>query len=346
MSKVLFIGAPGFISVHAVNEACRLGHTVAVFKRTETLDDELACPVARYAGDRDSRADLEAAVSDFHPDEVVDFVCYKAYQAELIAELLRDRVGHYIFVSSCDYYGLPLSRLPWKEEYGMSGPATTEYAISKRECEAVFMKRHRETGFPATIARPCYSIHKRAILSFFSGRDWNREGGWSLVQRLKGGKPVVVPGDGTTLFQAGSAHNHGRMVAWLIAKDFTIGEAFNCVPNEVTTSDQYMATIAKVLGVEPRVVHIPTDVLLRLGLKEVESGYVPILLRYNSYFSSGKFASSFPDFKWEWSLEDAIREYVQWHEGKAPVSQANGKEVEDRILGAWQESFRDILRRL
>ncbi len=158
------------------------------------------------------------------------------------------------------------------------------------------MRHRRESGFPATIARPCYSIHKRAMLSFFSGRDWNHEGGWSMIERLKAGQPVIVPGDGTTLFQAGSAHNHGRMIAWLIGSELAVGEAFNCVPNEVTTSDDYIGVIAKVLDVQPTIVHIPCDVLLSLGMADVESGYVPILMRYNSYFSAEKFARAFPDF--------------------------------------------------
>ncbi len=341
MKKVLFIGAPGFISTHAVNEACKLGHEVAVFKRSDKLDSDLEYEVKQYKGDRNLRPDLEAAIGDFQPQVVVDFVCYRRFQAELISDLLEGRVEQYIFVSSVDYYGYPLSRLPYPEG-GISetGRHTTEYAMYKGDCEEVFLKKYHKSGFPVTIARPYYSIHKRAIVNFFNGRDWNNEGGRTLVERIKFGQPVIVPGDGTTLYQAGCARNHGRMVSWMIGKTFAIGESYNCSQDSVMTIDGYVDTIAGVLGTAANIVHIPSDLLLSLGLEEVETGYIPILMRYNSYYSVEKFKKAFPDFRWEVSVEDALREYVRWNQEQELFRKEPAKTIEDRIVTAWEKSIK------
>ena len=346
VKKVLFIGAPGNIATHAVNEACKLGFEVAVFKRTNVLDEDLRYPVELILGDRDNRKDLERALEEFTPDVVVDFACFRAYQAELISDVLDGKVEQYIFVSSVDYYGFPLKKLPWKEEYGVSGPYPGEYAISKGECEDVFMRKHREEQFPVTIARPCYSIHKKAVLLFFYGRDWNNEGGRTMIERLRANKPIIVPGDGTTLIQPGVARNHGRMIAWMIGQSFAIGEAYNCVHDDVITMDEYVKLFAKAVGVEPRIVHIPTDVLMSLGIKEIEMGYAHVLIRYHSYYSTDKFVEAFPDFKWEYTTEDAIREYIDWNEKQGLFKAVPDETVEDRVAKAWFECIKELRRKV
>ena len=142
MSKVLFIGAPGHISTHAVNEACRLGHEVAAVKRTPKEDEDLRYPIKMYYGDRDDRCFLEQVIEEYQPEIVADFVCYKYYQAQLISDVLMGKVKQYVFVSSIDYYNMPLNKLPWKEEYGVAAmPYVTEYAVSKYECENLLMKK-------------------------------------------------------------------------------------------------------------------------------------------------------------------------------------------------------------
>ena len=338
MKKVLFLGAPGFISTHSVNEAHKLGFDVAVFKRSPQLDSDLAFSPALYLGDRGSEDDLKKVLDDFRPDVAVDFACYQKRDAEIISKLLLGNVEQYIFVSSVDYYGYPLSELPYPEG-GVSpiGHHTTEYAVEKGKCEDVFWALHREKGFPLTVARPFYSIHKRALVNLFSGRDWNHEGGRDLVERIRFGQPVISPGDGTTLFQAGCARNHGRMIAWLIGKASAVGESYNCSHDFVITIDDYMELIGRAVGRKPEIVHIPSEFLLSLGEKEVEDGYIPTMLQYNAYYSVEKFRRAFPDFRWECTLDGALREYMEWNEAQGLFRKKPRKTVEDRLIAMWKD---------
>lgn len=337
MSKILFIGAPGHISTHTVNEAYRLGHEVAAIKRTPKEDEDLHCPITMYYGDRDDRCFLEEVVQEYQPDIVADFVCYKYYQAQLISDVLMNKVKQYVFVSSIDYYNMPLTKLPWKEEYGIAAmPYVTEYAVSKYECETLLMKKYRENGFPVTIVRPGYCINKEALLPFFHGRNWLTDGNRSVVERLRAGKPVIVPGDGNTIFQPGSAKLHGEMIAWLLGKDFAIGEDYNCTPREHSTLDEYVQLVARLAGTEAHIVHIPSDILLSLGLREIEESFLKILAQYNYYYSSEKFQKAFPDFPWTSTPEQAIREHIEWNDRNGLFGPAEENTVEDRIIDAWK----------
>ena len=345
MSKILFIGAPGHISTHAVNEACRLGHEAAAVKRTPKEDEDLKYPVKMYFGDRDDRCFLEQIVVEYKPQIVVDFVCFKYYQAQLISDVLQGKVEQYVFVSSIDYYNMPLTKLPWKEEYGVASmPYVTEYAVSKYECENLFMKKYREEGFPVTIVRPGYCINKEALLPFFHGRNWLTEGNRSVVERLRAGKPLIVPGDGNTIFQPGSAKLHGEMIAWLLGKEFAVGEDYNCVPREHSTLNEYVELVAKLAGTTAYIVHIPSDVLLSLGLKEIEDSYLKVLTQYNYYYSSEKFQEAFPDFPWTSTPEQAIQEHIEWNDKHGLYGTAEENTVEDRIIAAWEKCTENMKR--
>ena len=255
------------------------------------------------------------------------------------------KIKQYIFVSSIDYYNMPLTKLPWKEEYGIAAmPYVTEYAVGKYECETLLMDKFRHFRFPVTIARPGYCINKEALLPFFHGRNWLTDGNRSVVERLRAGKPVIIPGDGNTIFQPGSAKLHGEMIAWLIGKPFTVGEDYNCTPREHSTLDEYIQLVAHLAGTEAKIVHIPSDILLSLGLREIEESYLKILAQYNYYYSSEKFQAAFPDFPWRSTPEQAIREHIEWNDRNGLYGPAEEDTVEDRIIAAWETCAETIKR--
>lgn len=345
MSKILFIGAPGHISTHSVNEVCRLGHEAAAIKRSSVSDEDLKYDIQMFYGDRDDRRFLENVVEEYQPDIVADFVCYKYYQAQLISDVLKGKVKQYVFVSSIDYYNMPLNKLPWKEEYGVAAmPYITEYAVSKYECEKLLMRKYVEENFPVTIVRPGYCINKKALLPFFHGRNWLTEGNRSVVERLRAGKPLIIPGDGNTIFQPGSAKLHGEMIAWLLGREFAIGEDYNCVPREHSTLDEYVRLVARLAGAKAHIVHIPTDILLSLGLKEIEESFLKVLTQYNYYYSCEKFEKAFPDFPWISTPEQAIKEHIEWNDRMGLFGPAEEDTIEDRIIEAWIKCSENIKR--
>ena len=202
----------------------------------------------------ENREGMEHAVRDFLPDVVVDTICFLPDQARQAAEILAERVSHYLFVSTVDVYAYPLSALPMPED-GEFRPPIGAYPVNKLTCETLL------AGFgdllPLTIVRPSYSMGDGFAISAFS-----RDGGRTLISRLRAGLPIVIPGDGTTLLHAGTAVNVGHMMERIAGNLRTIGLSFTLAHHTLTTHDEYVHSFARALGTEAKIIHIPTDTRL------------------------------------------------------------------------------------
>ena len=318
--KVLFVGGAGNISTSTAQDLVRKNYKVGIFKRTlpESPAEELKRKVKFYRGDRNKVNELEAALADFKPNIVVDMVCYTPLQAGQIADLLYGKIGQYLFISTVDVYGYPLSRLPMREIDLMKKP-NTRYAADKKACEEIFLARFDQKKFPLTIVRPGYSFGKRSMISLFS-----QSGGIDLVLRLRAGLPILVPGDGTTLIQPGCAYDTGRMIAQTVNQPVSIGKSYNCAGEKMITHDDYITLFGRIVGKEPNLVHIPTDVLLSLDSEEMQIpvfleeklpyGLLGVLTRFNLSYSVDAFKADFPEFKWELPVEEGIKQFVEWND--------------------------------
>ena len=134
-----------------------------------------------------------------------------------------------------------------------------------------------------------------------------------------------------------AAYNTGRMIARLVGKDFAIGEAYTCGHDTYMTHEEYIKLFASVLGVEPNIVHIPTDLLYSLDSKEVNDSILNDLTRHNVAFSMDKFKKHCPDFKWEMQLKEVIRQYIEWNDKNRIFADVNEEIFEDRVIKAWQD---------
>jgi nucleoside-diphosphate-sugar epimerase len=334
--KALLIGGPGNISASTVRALLDKGFEVGIFTLPDSPGLGLDGQVRFYRGDRNHPEELAAAVQDFKPEAVLDFVCFNAGQARQAADIVNGRVGQYVFVSSVDVYGYPLSRLPMRE-YDPKGPGNCRYAADKAECEEVLLARAEKDGLPLTIARPVYSFGPEFVLDLLS-----RGGGRYMIPRLRAGMPILVPGGGNTLIQVSSAYNTGRMIAQLAGHSGSIGKTYNCGHPAAMTHDEYVGLFARAVGKEPRLVHIPFEILLSLGLPEIDGEILPILSRFHLSFSTDAFRADFPDFRWELSLEDAAGQYVAYNDRAGTFADPREEYFADRIIKAWQERVRDF----
>jgi len=335
MTKILFIGGPGNISTSAVDELLKRGNEVAIFTLPDAPDMGMKKKVKFYRGNRDNPEELRASVQDFRPRLTADVCCFTPKQARGIVSVLRDKVDRHLFVSTCDVYGYPLSRIPFRE----SDPykkTVSQYATGKLACENIFWAEHRKGTMSLAVARPSYSFGPPFVISFFS-----RSGGLELVSRLKAGKPVVVPGDGQTLIHPSVAYNTGRMIAEILLEPRTAGEGFTCGHDGYMTGDEYYRLFARALKVEPRLVHVPKEMLLKLEKEVIPDDLLSELTQYHVAFSEDKFKSFFPKFEWKRSLQGAAREYVTYHERARDIPPPkNG--YEDRIIAAWKRCIRSF----
>lgn len=333
--KVLFIGGPGTISSSTTDSLLDKGWTVAALRRTDQRNTEAADRIQFFIGDRNNPGVLEDAIKAFTPDAIVDVCCFLPGQAAAAIAASRGRVGHYLFVSTVDVYGYPLSRLPM----GVNDPKcpqVSQYARDKEACEELFMKAHREEGFPVTIFRPSYSFGPRFVLNFFS-----RSGGLDLVSRIRAGLPVVVPANGNGLIHASSAHNTGLMLAELVWREGTIGRSYNGAHEHAITQDEYYRLFGRAAGVEPKIVHIPTELLLNVEAEVIPDNLLSELTQFNTYFSVQEFVRDVPAFKWDWDLDQAAADYVAYHD-RAKDWPTAGTSYEDRLIEAWYRARKDF----
>ncbi|MFM8322846.1 MAG: NAD-dependent epimerase/dehydratase family protein [Chloroflexota bacterium] len=341
MSKrAFFIGGPGTLSASCISDLLERHYQVGVFSHPSHFD-ELAPEVRTYSGDRGAAGDLAAALDDFQPDVVLDFVCYTPEQAQAALPLVQGRVRQYIFVSTVDVYGYPLSRLPFREDDPWHPETQSPYAADKRRCEALFKAAAQAGSLPLTIARPAYSFGPRFLLSFMS-----RDQGLHMLRRLQTGHPVMVPGDGATLMHAGSAFNTGRMIAALVDAPQALGKDYTCAHPTFTTHDGYLKLFARALGVEPRIVHIPSDLLLSIDRPEIRACLLPALTRYNVAFSIDRFLRDFPEFCWQGTLEDWARHVVNWNLRQGTLPAGDAALIDDEVIAWWQAAQADLQTQL
>lgn len=328
MSRILIVGGPGNISTSAVQSLLARDHEVAIFTLPDSPDRGITNLVKFYRGDRNNTAELLASVDDFRPDLTADFCCFTPAQANGLVSVLRDRVQKHVFVSTCDVYGYPLRRIPFRESDPFN-KTVSQYATDKLECEKIFEAEHRSGSIPLAIARPSYSFGPSFILSLFS-----RVGGLELISRMKAGRPVVMPGDGQTLIHTSSAHNTGRMIAEILLEPKTAGEGFTVAHETCMTGEDYYHLWGRALGVAPQIVHIPKELLIPYQNTLIPDDLLGELTQFHIAFSMEKFKEFFPYFVWEKTLEDAARECVAFHEAEGDIPPST-EGFEDRLVAAW-----------
>ena len=331
MSKYLFLGGPGNISASTAESLLDAGHSLAILTHLSSSNKSknIIDRAKMYYGDRNNSEALEAAIGEFMPDIIIDYTCYTLEQCKQVTKLACGKTSRYIFVSTVDVYGYPLSRLPMREDDPFRVP-NCDYALNKKLCEDMLWEKNDAGNFAVTIVRPAYSMSNRFVLTALT-----RGGGIQLIPRLRAGKPVLVPGDGTTLIHAGSGYNTGRMIAEIAMSEKSVGKSYNCAHEYFMTHDKYIKLFADAVGVEPNIVHIPSDILNATNNKDIKNSILNDLTRYNIAFSNENFLNDFPNFKWEKSIEQSVREYIEWHDKIGDFASPDEEILEDRIIGEW-----------
>jgi nucleoside-diphosphate-sugar epimerase len=251
--RVLFIGGTGVISSACAREAVGGGHDVELFvlNRGQSAGRALPPGVTELRGDIREAESVRDALDGFDFDSVVDFVAFTAGHVRADLDLFRGRTGQYVFISTASAYQTPPSRLPVTESTPLRNPYW-QYSRDKIACEDLLIAEYRDNGFPATIVRPSHTYDEtKTVLS----------GGWTSLARMLAGKPVIVHGDGTSLWTVTHSTDFARAFVPLLGHPRTLGEAFHITSDDVLTWDQIAYALGAALGVTPRLVHVPSDVI-------------------------------------------------------------------------------------
>ena len=306
--RVLFIGGSGIISSACSRLAAERDIDLFVLNRGVSQDRPLPAVVTVLRGDICDPASAGAALGDREFDAVVDWVAFTPGHVRADIGLFRGRTGQYVFISSASAYQTPPARVPILESTPLRNPFL-QYSRDKIACEELLREAYREEGFPATIVRPSHTYDK-TLVPF--------EGGWTVLGRMLEGKPVVVHGDGTSLWTLTHHRDFAQGFVPLLGHPRTIGDVFHITSDDVLTWDQIAHTLAAALGVSADVVHVPSD-----AIAAADPEWGAGLLGDKSHslvFDNAKLRSVVPGYQAVIPFEHGAREIVAWY-GEDPARQ-------------------------
>ncbi|MFJ6171941.1 SDR family oxidoreductase [Curtobacterium sp. NPDC092190] len=325
--SVLFIGGSGIISAACVREAVEQGYDVTVLNRGTTDKRPIPDAVTRLQADVSDRTALEAAIGDQHWDVVIDFVAFTPDQVQRDIEVFTGRTNQYVFISSASAYQTPATHLPITESTPLKNPFW-QYSRDKIACEDLLTKAYREDDFPMTIIRPSHTYDETLVP--FSG-------GWTVLGRMRAGKPIVVTGDGSSLWTITHARDFAVGFVGLLDRAEAIGEAFHITGDEAPTWDRIAHELAAAAGVEDlQLVHVPAD-----AIDALDADWGASLLgdkANTSVFDNTKVQTLVPEFAQTTSIRQGARDIVAWFDAD-PSRQVTDERLDalmDQLVERWQ----------
>jgi len=324
--RVLFIGGSGVISSACAELAVEQGIELTVLNRGQTRDRPP--PAAAQVRNADVRnpAQVREVLGDASFDAVVDWVAYTPEHVEADIELFRGRVGQYVFISSASAYQTPPSRMPVTESTPLRNPFW-QYSRDKIACEDRLVGAYREENFPATIVRPSHTYDKTLV---------PLDGGWTVLGRIRQGKPVIVHGDGTSLWTLTHHRDFAAGFVPLLAHPRTLGEAFHITSDDVLTWNQITEALAAAAGCPANIVHVPSDLIAA-----ADPDWGAGLLGDKSHsmvFDNSKLRSVVPGYRAVIPFERGAREIVAWYDEDPARQQVDTRldAVLDKLAAAYR----------
>lgn len=301
LGTVLFIGGTGIISTSCVARAQEQGWSVSVLNRGESTKRSLPDGVEHVSADVRAPGSVAQALGERTFDAVCEFVGFVPEHVQADLETFRGRTGQYVYISSASAYQTPPRTLPVTESTTLANPYW-QYSRDKIACEEVLVRAWRDEGFPATIVRPSHT-YDRTLLPF--------DGGWTVLKRMLDGKPVVVHGDGTSLWTLTHATDFAKAFVGLLGQPAALGEAYHITSDEWLSWDAIYRQIAAAADVEPQLVHVASD-----QIAETIPEWGPGILgdkAHSMIFDNSKVKRVVPDFVCTTPFWQGARQVVEYH---------------------------------
>ena len=325
--KVLFIGGTGNISTSVSRFCVEKGIELYLLNRgTRSVE----IPGAKVITGDITSPDTTAAVKNLNWDCVVNWIAFNVIDIERDINLFRNKTKQYIFISSASVYQKPPSHPVITESTPLYNPVW-DYSQNKIACEERLNKAYRNENFPITIVRP--SLTFDMVIPLIMGA-WTE---YTIIDRMKKGKKVIVHGDGTSLWTITHATDFAKGFVGLIGHQQAIGHPFHITSDEILTWDQIYQAAAEAAGVKANIIHIPSDFI-----SKVESSLTGSLLGdkcYSVIFDNTKIKTFVPDFKCVIPFSEGIKKTLAWFEAdpKRMIIKKESNEMIDRIIKAYED---------
>ena len=333
--KTLFIGGTGIISSACADLAIERGHELFILNRGVSTKYPLPKGATLLKGDiHANEAHLASLMAGHHFDAVVDYIAFTSNDIERDLRLFRDRADQFVFISSASAYQKPVKNYLITEETPLENPYW-EYSRNKIACENMLMKEYHGNGFPVTIIRPSHTYGHSQIP--FAVSSWLYP--WTVIDRMKRGKKVIVPGDGTSLWVLTWNADFAKGLIGLLGNKKAIGEVFQITSDQVLSWDQIYLEAYQALGLSPNVIHIPSDFIARYDEHAVGS---LIGDKSNSVvFDNSKIKRFIPDFHCEVEWAEGLRRSLAWFEVHPEFQTVDhdANELWDKIIRAYERAL-------
>lgn len=335
--KVLFIGGTGTISSAVSEKLAARGDELCLLNRGNRRE-EMPEGVELIQCDIGDEAAAARALEGRRFDAVCDFIGFAPNQLERDYRLFAGRTGQFLYISSASAYHKPVRDYRITEGTALANPYWA-YSREKIACEEYLMRMYRENGFPVTIIRPSHTYGKKSVPVGVHGDN----GSWQVLRRMMEGKPVIIQGDGTSLWTITSNEDFAEGFIGLLGNPHAIGEAFQITGDESLTWNQIHEIIASCLGVELKACHVPSDFLAAVGPYDFRGSLIGDKAN-TVVFDNSKLKAAVPGFRPMIRAEEGIRRAVQYvleHEECQKADPAFDAWC-DRVVAALERAKREL----
>lgn len=330
--KALLIGGTGTISSAITRQLASMNHEVWLLNRGNSNSD-LPENVRFITCDMNDEKQAEKALAGMKFDVVCEFIGFVPKQVKRDYQLFSGRTKQYMYISSASAYHKPVGDYRITEGTSLVNPYW-EYSRNKIACEEFLMKMNRETGFPVTIIRPSHTYSEKSVPLGVDGK----QGSWPVIKRIMEGKPVIIHGDGTTLWTITHNSDFAKGFIGLMGNPHAIGEAFQITNDESVTWNQIYQIIADCLGKELRAYHVSSEFLAECS----DYDYVGSLIgdKANTVvFDNTKLKNAVPGFQPVVRAEEGIRRSIEY------MTSHEECQVEEPEFDAWCDKVIEALEK-
>lgn len=338
--KILFIGGTGTISTAISKKLLEQGHDLYLLNRgNRNLIFPKCSNLHEIKADVNQEEVVANAIKNLEFDVVADFIAFEPKQLERDYRLFEKKTKQFVFISSASAYQKPLSDYRISEGTPLANPYW-EYSRNKIACEDYLMKQYRDNGFPVTIIRPSHTYDDRSVPLGAHGN----KGSWQVIKRMMEGKPVIIHGDGTSLWTMTHNSDFAEAFIGLLGNLHAIGEAVGITSDETLTWNQIYEAIAKALGVTLNAVHVSSEFLDLCSPYDFRGGLIGD--KANSVvFDNSKLKRLVPGFVAKKRFDTGIQETVLniLAQPSLQVEDAQFDQWCDRVIAAREVAIQTIL---
>lgn len=330
--KVLFIGGTGTISSAISKQLAETGHELYLINRGNR-NNELPSNINFITADINNEDDVAKKIYGMNFDVVCDFIGFVPSQLERDFRLFHGKTKQFMYISSASAYNKPVRDYVITEGTTLANPYW-EYSRDKIACEEYLLKQYREMGFPITIIRPSHTYGNREVPAGLHGNN----GSWQVIKRMIDGKPILVHGDGTTLWTMTHNTDFAKGFIGLMGNPHAIGEAFHITSDESLTWNQIYKIMADCLQVPYRPYYVSSDFLAAISNYDLTGGLIGDKAN-TVVFDNSKLKRAVPGYEATTRLEVGIKQTIEY------ILSHEEYQIADDDFDKWCDKVIDVLEK-